>query len=369
MKIKSQSPVRNTRLMCIDALRGFDMFWIIGGAELIISFSKATELGFLSNMEINFDHTWGQFHFYDIIMPLFLFIVGAVIPISFKNRLAKGASRKTLYFHIIKRVLILYLLGLIASGHLLTFDLTKIHLWTDTLHAIAVGYLVSSIFVLEVNRKWHIPITAFLLVLYWLVMDLIPIPGLGAGIYKPDVNLALYVDNAVLGHWQEGSGWTYILTTMTFICSVMLGVFAGQLLQADLKPINKAGLLALIGAGCVVAGKVWGIWFPIIHHLWTSSLVLFAGGLSFLLLALFYLIIDIWGYKKWAFFFVVIGMNALAVYVATHLIDFTKIGNVFVGRLLKHFGPWAGFVEASVSLAVIWLILYLMYKRRTFIKI
>jgi predicted acyltransferase len=369
MESKTQSPSGNQRLMCVDALRGFDMLWIIGGAEVLINFSKATGIGFLSNMEVNFDHTWGQFHFYDIIMPLFLFIVGVVMPISFKNRLAQGATKKTLYRHIIKRVIVLYILGLIASGHLLTVDTTKMHLWTDTLHAIAVGYLVSSILILEVPRKWHIPVTAFLLVLYWLVMALIPIPGKGAGIYEPDVNLAIYVDNLVLGHWQEGSGWTYILTNITFICSVMLGVFAGQLLQSDRKPMNKAGLLALIGAGCVVAGKVWGIWFPIIHHLWTSSLVLFAGGLSFLLLALFYLIIDIWGYKKWSFFFVVIGMNAITVYVATHLFDFTKIGNVFVGGLLKHLGPWAGFVESSAALAVIWLILYWMYRTKAFIKI
>ena len=163
MESKTQTPVSSQRLMCVDALRGFDMLWIIGGAEVLISFCKATGIGFLGNMEVNFDHTWGQFHFYDIIMPLFLFIVGVVMPISFKNRLAKGATKKTLYRHIIKRVIVLYILGLIASGHLLTFDTTKMHLWTDTLHAIAVGYLVSSILILEVNRKWHIPITAFLL--------------------------------------------------------------------------------------------------------------------------------------------------------------------------------------------------------------
>jgi predicted acyltransferase len=291
------------------------------------------------------------------------------MPISFKNRLAKGANKKTLYRHILKRVVILYILGLIASGHLLTYDTTKIHLWTDTLHAIAIGYLVSSILILEMNRKWQMIVTGSLLVLYWLVMAFIPVPGHGAGIFEPDVNLALYVDNAVLGHWQEGAGWTYILTNMTFICSVMLGVFAGQILLSEKEPMKKAGLLALLGVCSIIAGKVWGIWFPIIHHLWTSSLVLFAGGLSFLLLALFYLVIDIWGYKKWSFFFVVIGMNAIAVYVATHLFDFTKIGNVFVGDLLKYLGPWAGFVEASAALAVIWGILYWMYRTKTFIKI
>jgi predicted acyltransferase len=362
-------PETSQRLMCIDALRGFDMLWIIGGAEVLISLCKASGIGFLSNMEVNFDHTWGQFHFYDIIMPLFLFIVGAVMPISFRNRLNKGEDKKSLYRHILKRVVILYILGLIASGHLLTFDSSKMHLWTDTLHAIAVGYLVSSILILEVKRNMQLIIVASLLIIYWLVMALIPIPGHGAGIFEPETNLALYVDNAVLGHWQEGGGWTYILSNMTFICSVMLGVFAGQILMSDAKPMRKAGLLAMIGVACIIAGKFWGIWFPIIHHLWTSSLVLFAGGLSFLLLALFYLVIDIWGYRKWSFFFVVIGTNAIAVYVATHLFDFTLIGNVFVGGLLKWLGPWGPFVEASAALAVVWLILYWMYKKKTFIKI
>jgi predicted acyltransferase len=369
MELKAQKPATTDRLMCVDALRGFDMLWIIGGAEVLISLCKASGIGFLSNMEVNFDHSWGQFHFYDLIMPLFLFIVGVVMPISFGNRLRRGSTKKQLYLHVIKRVIVLYILGLIASGHLLTFDTTKIHLWTDTLHAIAVGYLVSSILILEANRKWQIGITAFLLIAYWIVMATIPVPGHGAGIYERDVNLALYVDNAVLGHWQEGGGWTYIITNMTFICSVMLGVFAGQILVSEQKQMKKAGLLALIGVCCIIVGKVWGIWFPIIHHLWTSTLVLFAGGLSFLLLSLFYLVIDVWGYKKWAFFFVVIGMNAIAVYVATHLFDFTKIGNVFVGGLLKHLGPWADFVEASAALAVIWGILYYMYRNKTFIKI
>jgi len=357
------------RLMCIDALRGFDMLWIIGGAEVLINFGKASGIGFLDNLQVHFDHSWGQFHFYDLIMPLFLFIVGVVMPISFSKRLSRGDTKKMLYRHILKRVLVLYILGLIASGHLLTFDITKMHLWTDTLHAIAVGYLVSSILILEAKRKTQIIVTALLLLLYWLIMAFVPIPGKGAGIFEPDTNLALYVDDLILGHWQEGAGWTYIITNLTFVCSVMLGVFAGQILQSENKPYRKAWLLTLIGVCCVLAGRIWGIWFPIIHHLWTSSIVLYAGGLSFVLLALFYLVIDVWGYRKWTFFFVVIGMNAIAVYVATHLFDFREIGNVFVGGLLKWLGPWSGFIEASAALAVISLILYWMYQKKTFIKI
>ncbi|HEX7905481.1 MAG TPA: DUF5009 domain-containing protein [Chitinophagaceae bacterium] len=357
------------RLMCVDALRGFDMLWIIGGGEVLSALSKAYPSTFFDGLAKQFDHEWGQFHFYDIIMPLFLFIVGVVMPVAFKRRLEKGESKRSIYIHVFKRVFKLYVLGLIASGHLLQFDINTLRLWTDTLHAIAVGYLVSSILILELKEKWQIIITALLLIAYWLVMTFVPIPGHGAGIFEKELNLAVYIDDKVLGHFQEGQGWTYILTNMTFICSVMLGVFAGRILLSGLPDKKKITQLVILGLACVVAGKIWGYWFPIIHHLWTSSLVLFAGGLSCLLLALFYLVIDVWGYKKWSFPFMVIGVNAIAVYVATHLFHFELIGNVFVGGLAKWLGPWNDFVQALAGLIVVWLILYWMYKKKTFIKV
>ena len=369
MNTKTMFENPDQRLVCVDALRGFDMLWIIGGSEVLITLAKATGIGFLSNISVHFDHSWGQFHFYDLIQPLFLFIVGVVMPVSFRKRIARGETKKKLYAHVMKRVLVLYILGLISSGHLLSFDLSKMHLITNVLHVIAVGYLVCSVLILELNIKWQIGITAALLFLYWAIMALIPVPGFGAGIYKPDINLALWIDNAVLGHFQEGEGWTYIISNITFIPSIMLGVFAGNILQSTRDEMKKARMLALIGISCIIAGRIWGIWFPIIHHIWTSSLVLYGAGLSFLLLTLFYLVIDVWGFKKWSFPFVVIGMNAIAVYVATHLFDFTLIGNIFVGGLEKWIGSWFDFVQASAALAVVWLILYWMYHKKIFIKI
>ncbi|HEX7847636.1 MAG TPA: DUF5009 domain-containing protein, partial [Chitinophagaceae bacterium] len=352
-----------------DALRGFDMLWIIGGGEVIVALAKACPGNFMDELARNFDHEWGVFRFYDIIMPLFLFIVGVVMPLAFQKRLEKGESKKDIYKHVLKRVVKLYILGLIASGHLLQFNIDTLRLWTDTLHAIAVGYLVSSILILELSKKWQIIITALLLLLYWVIMTWVPIPGHGAGFFERDLNLALYIDDKVLGHFQEGYGWTYILTNLTFVCSVMLGVFAGRILLSGLPDKQKLIRLTILGVACVIAGKIWGIGFPIIHHLWTSSLVLFAGGLSCLLLALFFLIIDVWGYKKWAFPFIVIGVNAIAVYVATHLFDFKLIGNVFVGGFAKWLGPYNGFVQALAGLIVVWLILYWMYRKKTFIKV
>ncbi|MES2005605.1 MAG: DUF5009 domain-containing protein [Bacteroidota bacterium] len=370
MTANIESKQSGQRLACVDALRGFDMLWIIGGGEIVRSVAKAKpDNRFLGWLSENFDHQWGQFGFYDLIMPLFLFIVGVVMPLAFTKRLEKGESKKEIYKHVIKRVIKLYIFGLIASGHLLTFDITRIHLWTDTLHAIAAGYLVSSILILELRLKWQIIVTVGLLLLYWIIMTLVPIPGVGAGIFEQKTNLALYIDDKVLGHFQEGEGWTYILTNITFVCSVMLGTFAGRILLGTQTEKKKIYQLLLLGILCMMVGKLWGFVFPIIHHIWTSSLVLFAGGLSCLLLVAFYIIIDVLGYKKWILPFTVIGMNAIAVYVATHLFDFKLLGNVLVGGLTKWVGPWDDALKASASLAVVWLILYWMYQKKTFVKI
>lgn len=367
--IKERTTPVSKRLSSIDALRGFDMLWIIGGGEVLIQLAKALPNSFTTRLARNFDHAYGTFRFYDLIMPLFLFVVGVVMPVAFRKRIDKGEDNRSIYRHVISRVIKLYILGLIASGHLLDFNLSTLHLWTDTLHAIAVGYLVSSVLILEVKIKWQIAIVALLLVSYWLVMSFVPIPGHGAGILEKDLNLALYVDNLVLGHFQEGAGWTYILTNMTFVCSVMLGVFAGYILLSDRTALKKTFQLIGAGAGCIGAGVIWGQWFPIIHHLWTSSLVLFAGGWCFLLLAVFYYIIDVKGYVRWFFVFKVIGVNAIAVYVATHLFDFRLVASVFVRGLEQWLGEWYNFVLSLSGLIVIWLILLYMYRKKTFIKV
>lgn len=357
------------RLMSIDALRGFDMLWIVGGSEVIVALSKAYPSAFMEKLAINFDHTWATFHFYDLIMPLFLFIVGVVMPVAFKNRLARSATKPEIYRHVLIRVVKLYILGLIASGHLLDFDINTLHLWTDTLHAIAVGYLVSSILILEVDRKWQYVIVGLLLLSYSVIMTTIAVPGYPAGYFTIDVNLARYVDNKVLGHFQEGLGWTYILSNMTFICSVMLGVFAGYILLSEKPAKAKVLQLMAAGAGCIIGGLIGSLWFPIIHHIWSSSLVLFAGGWSCLLLALFYYVIDVRGYHKWAFPFKVIGVNAIAVYVATHLFDFRTIAVVFVGGFSKWLGEWYNVLLSLTALLVIWLILLFMYRKKIYLKV
>ena len=360
------------RMMSIDALRGFDMFWIIGGGAIFASLDQAFHTPATAWIKMQLTHVlWEGFRFEDLIMPLFLFIVGVVMPYSLNKRLAKGNSKKQLYVHIIKRTVILFILGMIAQGNLLEYDLSKLHIYSNTLQTIAAGYLISAILILNLRLVWQIATTGILLVLFWALLMLIPVPGHGAGVLTPEGNLAIYLDRIILRRFIDGTDppYTWILSSMVFPCTVMLGVFAGHVLRSKKDAKVKVLWLLIAGVGCLVAGIIWDQVFPIVKHLWTSSFVLFSGGFCYLLLALFYFVIDVMGFKKWAFGFVVIGTNAIAVYMATHLVSFRNMAGVFVQGLEKYTGNWYPLISASAGFALVWLILWWMYRKKTFIKI
>ncbi|MHC4310260.1 MAG: acyltransferase family protein [Planctomycetota bacterium] len=372
-----QQSLPKGRIMSIDALRGFDMFWIIGGGRIFSSLNEISDSPATQWIKTQLTHVkWEGFRFEDLIMPLFLFIVGVVMPFALNKRLERGHSKNRLYRHIIVRFVILFVLGMVAQGRLLEYDLSQLRIFSNTLQAIAVGYLFSAIIILNLKLVWQIVTTGTLLLLFWALMMLVPVPGHGAGVLTPQGNLAIYIDRLILGSFIDGTDppYTWILSGMTFICTVMLGVFAGHLLRSQKTNSQKVLLLSAMGFGSLLVGWIWNdrMWifsFPIIKHLWTSSFVFYSAGWCFLLLALFYLIIDVWGFKKWAFGFKVIGMNAIAVYMVTRKFNFSNIGDIFVGGLEKWVGPWNGFVQAVAGFAVVWLILLWMYRKKTFIKI
>jgi len=219
-----------------------------------------------------------------------------------------------------------------------------------------------------VKAKWHGATIAAFLLAYWAVVMLIPVPGVGAGVLTPKGNLPTFVDQLILGHLHYGEN-TWFLSYLGFGASVLLGVLAGQVLMSDRSARRKLYRLLTVGAICLAAGLVWSLWFPVIKLMWTSSYVLISGGLSFMILALFYWIVDVLGYKKWAFGFIVVGMNSLAVYLATEVFDFRHVGNIFVGHLLPRLGRWDSLVEATAAFVVVWLILYWMYRKKEFIRI
>lgn len=360
----------SVRLTSLDALRGFVMFWIIGGQWIFGSLDKIFDCPATKFINTQLQHVeWVGFRFEDLIMPLFLFVVGAVMPFSIGKRIERGDSKGKIYLHIIKRVVILWILGMMVQGSLLKYDLSKLQLYSNTLQCIAAGYLIASIAMLHLKIKLQFATAAGLMLLYWALMTYVPVPGYGAGVLTPDGNLAIFIDKLILGPFRPPLTYTWILSSITFGSTIILGVMAGYLLRCEKSQVAKVVWLVVIGVACLVLGLVWSNWFPIIKHIWTSSFVLYAAGWSYLLLALFYLLIDVWGLKKWAFGFVVIGMNAIAVYTATRLFDFRIIGDIFVGGLAERLGSYNDFVRAVAGFAVIWLILYWMYRKKTFIKI
>ncbi len=357
------------RLASLDALRGFDMFWIIGGAAIARGFSRMLPPSVAAVIDGQLEHVpWQGLHFFDVIWPLFMFIVGAAIPFSISKRRAAGATNGSLYAHAVVRAAVLFVLGMAAQGNLLAFDLSKLHPCYSVLHGIAAGYLIAVIVVLNCRPAWQAAITCAFLVAYWALLVLIPVPGFGAGVLTPEGNAAAYIDRLILGRFHYGTN-TWFLSYLGFASSVLLGALAGQHLAGEGSPRSKAGVLAGAGLALVLAGLLWSRWFPIIKLLWTSTFVLLGGGLSAIALAAFYFVIDVRGFRRWAFPFTVIGMNALAVYMATMLFDFRRIGNIFVGSLAPRVGDWAGALEASASFAVVWLILLWMYRTRTFVKV
>jgi len=180
--------------------------------------------------------------------------------------------------------------------------------------------------------------------------------------------LATYVDQMILGRFHHGEN-TWFLSYLGFASSVLLGVLAGHILMLPKTEKTKVITLIITGITCISLGLLWSLALPVIKLLWTSSFVLVGGGFGFLMLALFYWIIDVKGYRRWAFFFTVIGMNSIAVYVGAMLISFRQIGNIFVGNLLPRIGPWDEFVSALTAVTIIWLILYWMYRTRSFVKL
>jgi len=360
---------RTERLVSLDALRGFDMFWIIGGTAILMGLGKVIHRPFFDKFLEQFDHVpWRGLHFYDLIWPLFMFIMGAAIPLSVAKRRAKGESDRTLLLHALWRAIVMFCLGTVTQGNLLLFDWNRFRPCYSVLHGLAAGYLIATLVAVKVKPRWHAPTIAAFLLVYWALVMLVPVPGVGAGVLTPRGNLPTYVDQLVLGHLHYGEN-TWFLSYLGFGASVLLGVLAGRVLMSERSPGRKLCRLLIMGVGSLLVGLAWSLLFPVIKLMWTSSYVLISGGLSFLILALFYWTIDVLGYKKWAFGFVVIGMNSIAVYVATEVFDFRSVGNVFVGHLLPRVGQWDSLVEATTAFLIIWLILYWMYRKKEFIRV
>ncbi|MFT3703926.1 MAG: DUF5009 domain-containing protein [Agriterribacter sp.] len=363
------APARQDRILSVDALRGFDMFWITGGATIFITLHQAVKSSFTGFIADQLEHVeWEGFHFLDIVMPLFLFLTGVSMPLSFKKRLQKGSSADV-WKHIIKRVLILWILGMMVQGHLLEYNFSKLAFFSNTLQAIAVGFIISAVIILNFKIRGQLLITCLLPVIHSLCLYLIPVPEVGKVIIEPHQNLSLYIDKLLLGSHQDGTNYTWILTSVNFTATVMTGVFASYILQAAFSSAQKLKWLFIVGLTLFVGGLLLNIVDPIIKHIWTTSFVLFSSGICFLLLSLFYLIVDFWNIKGWTTFFIVIGSNSILAYMMGDSFDLSALAAVFLKGLQTRLGEWYPFVFSIGTYTCFWLFFYFLYKKKIFIRV
>lgn len=393
-----------SRLQSLDALRGFDMFWIISGEGIFHSVANVVmakhslirnpadyriaatdDLSFVEKAAVGISNQlhhspWNGFTFYDLIFPLFIFIAGVSVPFSYRKKLSTEATenkkpRRKMYERLIRRTLLLILLGMIVNGLLKWQGYEQTRL-ASVLGRIALALFFATLIYLNASRKVQIGWALFLLFGYWAAMALIPVPHFGAGVFTPEGNLEAYVDRLLLPgklhravYDPEG-----ILSTVPAVVTALLGVFTGTFLGAPSNgrsAAQKAAMLVAGGVALLVTGLLWNGAFPVNKNMWTSSFVLYAGGWSLLLFALFYWVIDVAGFRKWSQPFVWIGANSILIYIAAHgFINFEASAGYLFGGLIKLTPPAWQAVWLAVAIALIQVaLLYFLYKRRWFLKI
>lgn len=366
---------KHERLRSLDALRGFDMFFIMGGEAVVIGLAALFPVPFFNALAQQMHHVkWDGFSCYDMIFPLFLFIAGISFPFSLAKQREKGRKESTIYGNIIRRGLVLVVLGLIYNG-LLNLDFAN-QRYGSVLGRIGLAWMFGALLFMHTKTVMRIGITLLILVGYWLLLAFVPAPdGNGAGCFTMEGCLVGYIDRVCMPgrlhltvHDPEG-----LLSTVPAIATALLGMFTGEFVRLGrpgLTPARKALYLALAGVALVVVGKVWSFTFPLNKNLWTSSFVCFVGGWSALLFALFYYVIDVKNCRKWTFFFTVIGMNSITIYMAQRIIDFGYTSDFLFGGLASLVPENARMLVGAVGfVAVSWLFLYFLYRKNIFLKV
>jgi predicted acyltransferase len=376
--MEATEKTQTKRLYSLDALRGFDMFWIMGGEGIFTGLATLTGWPVFQWWAEQLEHVpWHGFHFYDMIFPMFLFIAGISFPFSLAKRTASNESRKLIYRHVIMRGLILVVLGIIYNnlGAIVHLKFSNLR-YGSVLGRIGLAWMFAALIFMNTKLSFRVIWFCALLLGYWFLLLLFPAHDLGStDIFSREGNLTSYIDRLIMpgrlylgNHDPEG-----ILSTIPAISTALLGMFTGEFLMSQYlkqKPLRKALYLALAAVCLMIIGQLWNLVFPINKNLWTSSFVCFVGGLSLLLFTLFYLVIDVWNYRKWAFFFVVIGMNPITIYLAGRIVNLHVVSKFLFGWFITLIPEvWSPFLYGIVITAIAWLFLYILYRRKIFLKI
>ncbi len=365
---------KNGRLLSLDVLRGFDMSFIMGGEVVLICLASLFPgLEFLGEQMLH--SQWDGFTFYDLIFPLFLFLAGISFPFSMAKQLSNGKSKGSISLKVVKRGLILVLLGVVYNG-LLQFDFETLR-YASVLGRIGVAWMLASLLYIWLKRKWLlILLSAVILLGYWALLALVVAPDApaGASSFSIDGSIVGYVDRCMLPgalyndiHDPEG-----LLSTLPAIVTALLGIFTGEFVRSKSIANEYKKVAVMLGASValLLVAYLWNTVFPINKNLWSSSFVCCAGGWSLLLFALFYLVVDVVGWSKWALPLRVIGMNSITIYLAQQFLDFSKPVNTLFGGVLKllpedyyALGWWCCYM------LVCWCLLYFLYRKKVFLKV
>lgn len=360
------------RLYSLDTLRGFDMLWIIGGGGLIHALAKATEWGWMEAWSHQLHHaSWEGFHFEDLIFPLFMFISGVAIPYAITSRIQKGVEKSVLVKKVFKRMILLIVFGIIYNGALKNgFDNLR---YASVLSQIGIAYFFAALIViytktLKARIIWLFGILVGIAVLQLLVNA----PGFNAGELSRDGGINAWLDQNFLpgrlyGKTYDPEGLLCIISATSV---TLMGTFAGNILRNKTFTQNKKTIYLLVtGVILVVIALSLSPIYPIIKKLWTVPFNIMAAGTSFLLLTLFYYIIDVKMWRGWIFFFQVIGLNSITIYMGVRIINFASISEFFLGWIATPSGLYGAVIIAIGTLVVEWMLLYYLYKNKIFLRV
>ncbi|MES2707916.1 MAG: DUF5009 domain-containing protein [Verrucomicrobiota bacterium] len=365
-------PAASQRLVSLDVLRGFDMFWILGMEEVGVAIAKASDAPWAKFVGHHLDHApWAGFHFLDLIFPLFVFISGMSVVFSSEKAVAT-LGRGGAAWKIVKRCVILYLIGIFIYGGLAREAHPDVR-WLGVLQRLAICGLAGGLAYLYIPRRGRMILLAALLLGYWALMTFVNVPGVGAGNFAEGKNLANWID----AHYLAGFKWDGdhdpegLLSTLPAIGSALLGIFAGEWLKHAPGTLRrKVGGLALAGLVCVAAGWLWHLQFPVIKKLWTSSFVLVAGGYSLLLLAAAVAVVDGMGVRRGLRPFIWIGMNPITLYLSHSLLKYEQASTSLLGGPVANaFGVWHDLVIAVGVVGLSLLLAWFLYSRKIFLRI
>lgn len=363
MSDKREKPAR---LASLDILRGFDLLMLLFVQPVLVAVGRIYSAPWFDSMMRQLDHeVWEGFRCWDLVMPLFLFMVGAAMPFSFAKYHMPGVDRKEIYKRIARRFLLLFLLGMIVQGNLLGFSAASLYIYNNTLQAIAMGYLIAAIILLHSTSIARQAIwTAVLLAVYSLPMHLL-------GDWTPEGNFAFEVDRIIIGRFRGDLSYTWVWSSLTFGATVMLGCIAGTLMRNACRRPSMRIALTLSTAGIVLTGLglLLSTFEPIIKRLWTSSMTLYAGGICMLLMALTYWWVDVKGRSRGLNWLKIYGMNAITAYCLGEVVNFRSIAASLSYGLQPLIGDWYAVWLTFGNFLLLFLLLGYMYRHNIFIKI